>query len=227
MSLNKNIDHRGSVLITGVQRRKNDFAGRHSIEPYSGACCCCCCLHMMGAAVGGIPAIPIGWVTAARKDPRPRHPKTSLVLGLSLAGGIFLSCMMLVVGGFMADSRSIFEGMGQVIIFAALFVPSVVFLPVGPAMLLGTWIFKIVDPPADQDTLDSQSVYCRNCSYDLRGTMDSATCPECGAPLLKANMVPGMNYGIGIAWRITWMSLLFSSIGTGIGWLVMAPFMFM
>jgi hypothetical protein len=32
---------------------------------------------------------------------------------------------------------------------------------------------------------------CENCSYDLRGSIDSARCPECGTPLHPAKLSDG------------------------------------
>jgi len=209
-------------LITRVQQRPSDFSNRGSVEPYSGACCCCCCcLHMIGAAAGGIPAIPVGWISAARKDSRPMHPRANMALALGLAGSILAMIVLTLFLMGMANVSWFFKDVGTGLLLAAAFVPSIVFVPIGPGMLLASWLLKLLDPTGSSETGDDQGFFCRNCLYDLRGTPDSPTCPECGAPVVRIMRRPGFNYGFGIGWRVTWMSILFSTIGTGVGWLVM------
>jgi hypothetical protein len=47
-----------------------------------------------------------------------------------------------------------------------------------------------------------------------------AKCPECNAPI-KRPVLSGPDYGTGIAWRATWMSVAVSTAGTLVGYLVM------
>jgi hypothetical protein len=211
-------------LITDVHRCDGDFARPGSAQPYSGSCCCCC-LHMVGAAVVGLAGIPIGWVTGVKRSKRPLHPKVNLVLAVGLVSGILLVLVGIAMVIGMFDSNMIhydspvnyiMEAVGVAVLFG----PLLVFLPVYAVMLFSTWLLSRIASDDKPDVV--QRVYCRSCQYDLRASLDSQTCPECGVPVVKEQLM-GYAFGLAVAWRISWMSFIMAGVGTGLGYLVMIP----
>jgi len=178
---------------------------------------------MVGAGLIGISGIPIGWVSGVKKSNRPLHPRTNLVLSMGLVGGILFTVMaitLLIFAMDFVDYNNPLRNLIEVAIGALAFVPLLVFIPVGGAMMLSTWLLSVI-ARNDKPEVD-QGVYCRSCHYDLRASLDSQTCPECGSPVVKEHLLR-YAFGIAVAWRISWMSLILASVGTGIGWLVMIP----
>jgi len=152
------------------------------------------------------------------------HAKAKMALWLGFAGSILFT----IIGGFILAGIASLVGYGffisdliNAVFVAVVLVPSILFAPVGLGMLFATWLLRRLDPPGESETGDAEGYYCLQCLYDLRGTPDATSCPECGTLVDKVMRRPGFNYGISSAWRVTWMSVLFSSIGTGVGWLIM------
>jgi hypothetical protein len=101
------------------------------------------------------------------------------------------------------------------------FVPCLVFVAVGAGPIVGAmW--------ADQkyrSRLDPEGIYCLNCLYDVRGSVDSKRCPECGTSIPFRSLQRGVGWALPGALRMALRSFLYSLLGTVVGYLVMLPFL--
>lgn len=191
-----------------LQHRPNDFGSPEPVVGYSGGCCCCCCLHWIGAVAGGGGGILLA--TTWRRTRRPLYPGTWRYLWTGFLFGALLTVGIILLAVAVED---------ETVLVAVIFVPSVVFvLPGAGMMLMGAWHAHKKGPPTEED-----GAYCLKCRYDVRGLPQSSRCPECGTAIDWSRIKKGREYGLGLAWRITWMSVLFSSLISGAGYLIMLP----
>ncbi len=162
-------------------------------------------MHWVGAGAGGIAGMVYGWSSARRKYRGPLHPeaKRRVVLGGLL--GVAVTALLLILLGS--------AGRNSLLIIVA-FVPVLVFVPPGMGMMLGALIGR----RKMARKVDDQGVYCVHCLYDLRGSIESGRCPECGEVFSPFKARKGIHFGVRAAWRATWMGLLGSAIGAIIGY---------
>lgn len=236
---------KGRAACVNLERRRSDFEHDARVTPFTGSCCCCCCLHWIGAAVGGIVGMRMGWKAAHEKIGAPLPPQASRTLSVSLYAGIFLSSALLVVAIATAGNAQNGFLTGYLVLLAL--VPSAAFVPIGLPMVLATYGVKVkmlsafrrelrklppkdgVDkntslyrarltaPPKMKGPLTQVSVFCRHCWFDLEESMHLAACPECGEAI-ESPVISGPDFGLSIAWRATLMSLAVGSAGMVIGY---------
>ena len=132
-------------------------------------------------------------------------------IGVVFLGIVVFSVLASIGGGDIAS----------VPLIAIVFVPSLVFVPIGACMMLFTLLLKKSDPLAGSDSGYVDGIYCPRCMYDLRGSLESTACPECGKVIDQDKLARGVDYGIGIAWRSTWLSVSLSTLISGVGYLIM------
>ena len=214
-------DRRGDRPRLTIESRPNDFKPSGSVTVHAGCCCCCCCLHWAGAAVGGAIGVPLAWAQGRRKSPLPVHPRAKRALWGGLLAGIGATALLIVT--LILLQEMFHDSLTGFLLMAFVFVPSLVFVPIGACMVGATAILEKMNPPIDDQATDADGIYCAKCFYDLRGSPDSSSCPECGAPLDPKKVMRGFDYGTRIAWRITWMSFLLASLLSGVGYLIMIP----
>jgi len=182
---------------------------------------------MIGAAVGGIVGTSVGWVGGYKRSKRRLHPKAKLALALSVVAGIVVTIVGATVAGMwfdlMSSTNSTMRQMNDLYIGTLVFAPTVLIIPFCAVVLIGMKIFS--SKVGDQALEIDGGVPCMSCGYDLRASLESVGCPECGAAVSKDNLLHYAT-GMAVAWRMTWMTLLFSVVGTGLGYLIMVPLCF-
>ncbi|MHC5114291.1 MAG: hypothetical protein ACYTGP_07675 [Planctomycetota bacterium] len=69
---------------------------------------------------------------------------------------------------------------------------------------------------------------CLQCGGDLSEQIAGQLCPECGVTIDWARLTQvmrfGLDYGREFAWKLTWMSVLWSTLLSIVGYLLMLPF---
>jgi len=124
-----------------VRRRPNDFGPTGPVLMQTGtcACCCCCCLHWIGAGIGGPAAIIVACRAERKKDP-PIHP-TAKKYVLSATGlgvlGTAVFCTAVGIWGETVAPHGVLQEAIEAMLMTLAFVPSLAFLPVGAAAMLG------------------------------------------------------------------------------------------
>lgn len=165
--------------------------------------------------------MPMGWSGARRKSFRPMHPKARSALFTGLFVGLGVTFVSIILLGIVA---SLSGGLGDIaspFLIALVFVPSLFFLPVGGCMLFFTWMLKRTNPVEDAEAIAFEGIYCPNCLYDLRGSLNAVSCPECGAYIDHQRLERGVDYGIGTAWRASWMCFVWSTVLSVVGYAIM------
>lgn len=190
----------------------------------------------------------MGWLAAEKQGANPPHPVVRQTLHRGLAAGLASTVVLFVAALVAATGPG--EGVGEFVLIAAALAPPVVFLPTAVALLGSSYGLKYRFvaafrreaaklPPKEgsdkamsvyrakqqaalktRDELLDFHVFCRRCWHDLDESLHLAHCPECNAPI-KRPVLSGPDYGTGIAWRATWMSIALSTAGTVAGYLVM------
>jgi hypothetical protein len=233
------------------ERRRSDFERDARVTPFTGSCCsCCCCLHWIGAAIGGVVGMRLGWASAEKAlgAPLPVEGKHGLTRGLSI--GIFVA-IGLFLGAVAFTFGDAFGKDGAVVYLVALaLAPPVGILPVCLPLLLSAYgtrrrmlsVFladlaklppkegggtsmslyraKLTPAPKTQALVEQFSVFCRHCWSDLGESMHLTTCPECNQPIDEPK-ISGPDYGVSIAWRASLASVGASTAGTLAGYLLM------
>jgi hypothetical protein len=232
------------------ERRRSDFERDARVTPFTGSCCCCCCcLHWIGAAVGGIVGMRMGW-TAGEKNlgaPLPSEGRTrtrDLTIGIAASIGLFIGAMACVSGSGLLRTS------GEIYLVALALAPPVALLPVCAPMLISAYGMrrkmlaaykadiaklpprdgvaatmslyraKLTPAPKTHSTMVQFSVFCRHCWFDLGESMHLTRCPECSQEIGQP-VISGPDYGVGLAWRASLTSLGVATGGTLIGYVLM------
>jgi hypothetical protein len=198
-----------------------EFSPQGATSPVSGACCsCCCCLHWLGAIAGAAIAMPTAWRSARNASFQPEHPRMRRVLLLGMTMGFGASVGMVFL--FIALASLSVPGLGDLfvwpIIVLGVFLPSLFFVPPGLGMMLAARWLQRTDPMNDRSAMDLRGAFCPRCRYDLRASINAGQCPECGLSFTPDDLLRGVDYGHRVAWRVTWVSALYSTLLSALGW---------
>lgn len=99
----------------------------------------------------------------------------TLVLPVSFA---FHVTLLLIIAGALGPGNSILQNLGFVnTLYLTLLHGGTVYASM--AILFG--LLYLLLPPRPNDAVEPLSTHCENCGYDLRGSLEAARCPECGA----------------------------------------------
>jgi len=148
--------------------------------------------------IGGAAGTISGWRTGEKRPASPIHPVArAYVLRATLLGAFATAVLITLAAAVVAQTSPpesfLAEGVALILV-ALIFVPSLAFLPVGAAAMVGAALAKRIEGGRTSDPIERQRIAA----------------------------------GMGLAWRIAWVSFLLSGFLSGFGYLtmyVMALFM--
>ena len=164
--------------------------------------------------------MPTAWRSARRASFQPEHPRMrkTLLIGLALGFGASVAMVFLLILIANIDIPGTNELFIWPIFVLAVFLPSLVFLPPGLGMMIAARWLERTDPMGERTEMDLRGAFCPRCRYDLRASLNAGQCPECGLGFTAEDLLRGIDYGRRIAWRVTWVSMLYSTLLSALGW---------
>lgn len=176
-----------------IRRQPNDFAGRGEVKLALATCtCCCCCAHWAGAGILGTWGIVSAVLDEKKKRAPATHPmaKKYVVVSASLTAAV--TAVLIVAVTFLIDSVLFVEGVHP-------YAQGVLDTSLGLLAFFPALAFIPISIGAIIGALLAK----------LRIAMIRDSEGE-------QRPVRAMR----LAWRITWKSFLWSTFGTGIGYLM-------
>lgn len=232
-------------------RKPSDFEHVGHITPFTGTgCCCCCCLHWIGAAVGGLIGLRLGWTDASKRLTFAPESRSTLhvawvtgLLGAPLTFAILGGCEYLWGAYFTAVPSSVVI-LGTALLPFFAFGYSAIGLMLVPyvknrlmysryraevtkqltagGQLTEQSLYRLGGPtsPAVDPSPNQLSCFCEHCWGNVDNALETRQCPHCDKPIVYPQ-ISGPDYGLAGAWQMTKKSILLSALGTFIGYVVM------
>jgi predicted RNA-binding Zn-ribbon protein involved in translation (DUF1610 family) len=148
---------------------------------------------------------------------RLARARQKTVVGVSI-GLLAINVALVLLLPVCRDTMQFFMWAGLVVPSLAILLASVI------ALTAGAWHRK--RRGEKRDTGDDS---CVQCGHDLSDRTKEQLCPECGTTIdwgrLAQVLHSGLDFGRHFAWRMTWMSVLWSTLLSIVGYLLMLPFM--
>lgn len=154
----------------------------------------------------------IGWHSTSKDYKGGLHPKASRYVLVGCILGILASSLLVL---WMIQWWHLPRtGWGVEI-------PTFLMIPPSIGMLFGA----VVNRARMSRRVSDGGIYCVHCLYDLRGSLESRRCPECGNEFNPSDVKKGMHFGVHAAWRATWVGFVGCILGTLIGYGLLMAFL--